>query len=252
MDATPYDSLGQTYAETRHADRAIARRINSALADAHSVVNVGAGTGSYEPSSRQVTAVEPSPVMLAQRQTGSAPTIRALAEALPFRDRTFDASMAVLTIHHWGNWRRGLLEMRRASRQRLVVVTWDQAVNERWWLPATYFPGLVAIDRARVVSVAEISDTIGPVETHIIPIPHDCTDGFDIGFWRRPQAYLNRSTLRSMSNFALLNPVELEQGVRRLANDLDDGTWEQEYGHLLVLDELDLGLRLVVHRIALT
>ncbi len=241
-----YDRLGERYSTTRHPDPSIARSIALAIGDARTIVNVGAGTGSYEPRDRRVVAVEPSQVMLAQRPPGAAPAVRAFAEALPFAADSFEAAVALLTVHHWSNARSGLAEMRRVARRRVVVLTWDQEANEQWWLPMIYFPGIREIDRRRVISIDFIAGSLGAVKIQPIPIPHDCRDGFDIAFWRRPQAYLDPNVTASMSNFALLNATEREEGARQLKSDLEDGTWTARFGHLLDLNELDLGLRLVI------
>jgi SAM-dependent methyltransferase len=184
-------------------------------------------------------------VMLRQRAADAAPAICAVAESLPFGANSFDTAMAVLTIHHWTDARKGLAEMQRVAKRRVVVLTWDQAVNDQWWLPSVYFPAIREIDRRRVVPIDFIVEVLGPCTIEAIPIPHDCADGFDIAFWRRPHAYLNAGVLASMSNFAVLDPTERAAGIRRLADDLADGTWAARFGDLLQLDELDLGLRLV-------
>jgi SAM-dependent methyltransferase len=188
-------------------------------------------------------------VMLRQRSADAAPAICAVAESLPFGANTFDTAMAVLTIHHWTDARKGLAEMQRVAKRRVVVVTWDQAVNDHWWLPSAYFPGIRDIDRRRVVPLEVIVEALGRCNIESIPIPHDCADGFDIAFWRRPHAYLTPEILASMSNFAVLDPIERAAGVRKLADELADGTWTARFGHLLQLNELDLGLRLVTHEI---
>lgn len=247
--AAAYDRLGRRYSITRRADPSIASRIKVALGDAESVVNVGAGAGSYEPTDRRTVGVDPSIVMLRQRPGDAAPAICAVAESLPFGAKSFDSAMAVLTIHHWTDARKGLAEMQRVAKRRVVVVTWDQAVNDHWWLPSAYFPGIRDIDRRRVVPLEVIAESFGRCRIESIPIPHDCADGFDIAFWRRPHAYLNPEILASMSNFAVLDPTERAAGVRKLADELADGTWAARFGHLLQLNELDLGLRLVTHEI---
>lgn len=244
-----YDRLGRHYSNTRRADPSIALRIELALGDSESVVNVGAGAGSYEPSDRRTVAVEPSVVMLRQRAHDAAPAICAVAESLPFGANTFDSAMAVLTIHHWTDPRKGLAEMRRVARRRVVVLTWDQAVNDHWWLPSAYFPGIREIDRRRAVPIDVIVKMFGHCSVEPVPIPHDCADGFDIAFWRRPHAYLKPEVLASMSNFAALDPAERAAGLRKLADELADGTWSARFGDLLKLNELDLGLRLVMHEL---
>jgi SAM-dependent methyltransferase len=246
----PYDRWGARYSTTRHSDPSIARRVVQALGAARTVLNVGAGTGSYEPRDRRLVAVEPSAVMLAQRAVEAAPAIRAVAERLPFRTGAFDAAMAIFTIHHWSDVRQGLIEMRRVAKQRLIILTWEQTVNEKWWLPQQYFPGIRDIDRRRAVPLDLIADTLGAVNVLPVPVPHDCIDGFDLAFWRRPHAYLDPDVLASMSNFAALEEEQRALGMQRLSRDLADGTWDASFGHLLGLTEVDLGLRLVTHDIS--
>ena len=250
LEGTPaYDRLGRHYSITRRPDPSIAFRIKVALGDAESVLNIGAGAGSYEPTDRRAVGVEPSMVMLRQRPDDAAPAICAVAESLPFGANSFDSTMAVLTIHHWTDARTGLAEMQRVAKRRVVVLTWDQTVNDQWWLPSAYFPGIRDIDRRRVVPIDVIAEALGHCRIESVPIPHDCADGFDMAFWRRPRAYLDPEILASMSNFAVLDPDERGAGVRKLADELADGTWARRFGYLLQLNELDLGLRLVTHEI---
>src|SRR5215216_558130 len=193
----------------------------AALGDAASVVNVGAGPGSYEPADRAVVAVEPSAVMLAQRRS-EAPRVRAVSEALPFRDDSFDAALAVLTIHHWSDWRRGVAELRRVAR-RAVLLTADPESTPRFWL-FDYFPGILAHDRARMPPLGELC---APLDARATPLPiaHDCTDGLLGAHWRTPERYLDTGVRAAMSGFAALTAAELADGLKRLTADLDSGTW---------------------------
>jgi len=241
-----YDVIGIDYRTTRATDPRIAAHIEAALGDAGSVINVGAGTGSYEPPSKQVLAVDPSRVMLRQRSSNAAPAIQAAAEDLPFRNKSFDAAMAVLTVHHWQYPHHGLSELRRIARRRVVVLTWDQEVFESFWLSRSYFPAIAELDRTRNVPLGEIMATLGGGIAHPLPIPHDCRDGFAGAFWRRPAAYLDPAIRSGISSFALMGQEALNEGLRRLANDLESGAWAEHFGHLLTLDDLDLGYRLVV------
>jgi SAM-dependent methyltransferase len=238
-----YDTLGRGYAGHRRADPRIAALIEHALGDAVSVVNVGAGAGSYEPPDRDVIAIEPSDVMIAQRPPGSAPVVRGRAEQLPFADGAFDAAMAVLTIHHWGDLEAGIEEMRRVARQ-VVVLTWDQRVCDRFWLVAEYLPEIAVLDAGRAVPVDRLAELLGGGEISTVPVPYDCTDGFLGAYWRRPEAYLDPEVRAAMSSLAALGE-QAAGGLERLDADLRSGDWQRRHARLLELDELDLGYRLV-------
>jgi SAM-dependent methyltransferase len=240
-----YDLIGRSYSRTRRTDPRIAAVIWEALGDARTVVNVGAGTGSYEPPDRDVTAVEPSPVMIAQRPPDAAPAVQAAAEELPFEDGSFDAAMAVLTLHHWSDWRRGIEEMRRVAR-RLVVLSWDPEYTGRLWITAEYFPELAADDVAGFPSLADQAAAVRATRVTPVPIPHDCRDGFYGAHWRRPQAYLDPTVRAGISTFAKRRPEELAPGLERLRADLGSGAWAERHADLLERDELELGYRLLV------
>jgi SAM-dependent methyltransferase len=238
---TQYETLGVGYAERRRPEPRIAERILAALGDASSVVNVGAGAGSYEPVDRRVLAVEPSARMLRQRRPGSTPAVQARAEELPFADRSFASALAVLTLHHWSDWRLGVAELRRVAA-RAVVLTWDPA-HPGFWLVQQYFPDLLQHDRAIFPPLAELAEALGGAHVEAVPIPADCRDGFLGAYWRRPECYLLDDVRQSISTFARLRDVEPRlQGLRA---ELADGTWRRRNGHLLALGELDLGYRLV-------
>ena len=177
-----YDAIGSTYATTRRPDRRIAAHITAALADARSVINVGAGAGSYEPP-QTVAAVEPSSVMIRQRPAGAAPVVRACAEALPFADDAADAVMALLTVHHWSDLEAGIAELRRVARRRIVVLTWDQRVIRSFWLVRDYLPQAAAFDDTRAVPVDRLAELLGGARVEAVPVPHDCTDGFGAAYW---------------------------------------------------------------------
>jgi len=240
-----YDTIGRTYTTTRHPDPRIAARIDAALGDARSVLNVGAGTGSYEPQDRDVTAVEPSAVMRAQRPSAAVQCIDARAEALPFADASFDAVLAILTLHHWNDWRAGAGECRRVARERVVVFTWDPAAAGRMWLGPDYFPGLWADDIARFPTLDEQVAAFAAEHIDVVPIAHDCTDGFMGAHWRRPAAFLNPTVRDGISTFALRTPEQLEPGLRALEEDLASGAWARRHADLLELEEIDLGYRLL-------
>jgi SAM-dependent methyltransferase len=240
-----YDRLGVGYTTTRNEDPRIAAAIHSALGDARSVVNVGAGAGSYEPADRRLVAIEPSPVMIAQRPPDAAPAIIATAEALPLADDGVDAAMAVLTDHHWSDRARGLAEMRRVARRRAVVFQHDPSVGDRFWLTREYLPTFRRRLEGKVL--AEMMAPLGDdLEFRPVPIPHDCTDGFMAAHWRRPHAYLDPRVRDGISVFHLLPADEVEQAVARLRADLDSGAWERRHADLLERDELDLGFRVIV------
>ncbi|MGN6378632.1 MAG: class I SAM-dependent methyltransferase [Gaiellales bacterium] len=238
-----YDTIGGGYAVRRRPDPRIAAAIEAALGNARSVVNVGAGAGSYEPAERAVVAVEPSAVMIAQRPPGAAPVVRATAERLPFGDGAFDAAMAVLTIHHWDDPAGGIAEMRRVAR-RVVVLVWDQPVTERFWLVREYLPQIAELDRPRAVSMRRLSELLGGADIRPLPVPHDCVDGFLGAYWRRPEAYLEADVQAAISSLATLGE-RAAPGLARLAADLDSGAWRRRHADLLELDELDVGYRLV-------
>lgn len=241
-DLRLYERIGSGYAQRRRADPRLAQSIAAALGDARTVLNVGAGAGSYEPVDRSTMAVEPARIMIGQRPLGSGPVVRARAEALPFAARSFDAALAVLAVHHWSDWRRGVSEMLRVSRDRVVLLTWDPD-GPGFWLVADYFPDVLAADRARFPRLAELEEVMGGLEVIPVPIPHDCTDGFMGAFWRRPSAYLEPDVRGAMSSLATgASPAVLG----RLADDLVTGKWHERYASYLDVTELDLGYRLVI------
>lgn len=238
-----YDRIGVGYSVYRRPDPRIKARIDAALGSARAVLNVGAGSGSYEPAGRAVVAVEPSAAMIRQRPHDSAPAMRATAEHLPFRDASFDAALAVLTLHHWRDWRAGLTELRRVARERVVLLTWDPDAA-RFWLLEEYFPEILEADRLTFPSLEEMASVLGPVEVQPVPIPADCTDGFLGAYWRRPSAYLDAGVRGAISGFVRLGDPGPQ--LARLAADLADGTWAARHQALLSATELDLGYRLVI------
>lgn len=241
MGAT-YDRIGIGYARKRQPDPRIARTIEVQLGAAATVLNVGAGAGSYEPAGRTVVAVEPSARMIAQRPAGAAPAVRARAEALPFADCAFAASMAVLTVHHWADKAAGLAELRRVTRGRVVLLTFDPAA--RPW-PTDYWPELAALDEAQMPPLEAFARHLGPVRITPLPVPQDCRDGFLYANWRRPAAYLDPTVRSASSSFWAIGEAVVP-GLERLRLDLADGTWARRYADLLSLEEYDAGLRLVV------
>ena len=242
--AASYDTIGVDYARLRRPDPRIGAMIADALGDARTVLNVGAGAGSYEPPDRSVTALEPSIEMIRQRAPSAAPVVQGRAEALPFEDDAFDASMAILTVHHWADRAKGLAEMRRVTQGRIVLLTFDPS-HWGFWL-ADYIPDLVALDERQMPPMAEYRRWLGPVEVRPVPIPHDCTDGFLCAYWRRPRAYLDPKVRAAISSFHALGDVS--DALARLDADLDGGAWFERYGGLLDLVAYDAGYRLVTTR----
>jgi SAM-dependent methyltransferase len=240
-----YDRVGVGYARFRNPDPRIAARIWSALGDASSVVNVGAGTGSYEPIDRVVLAVEPSEVMVKQRPPGAAPCIRGAAERLPLFDRSFDAAMAVLTIHHWSDPVAGLRELVRVAR-RVVVFAYEPAVHRAFWLWQEYFPAAARVSAASELPIAQVAEVIGADRVETVLVPHDCSDGFGPAYWRRPAAYLDPGVRQCISGLARLPAKDLDPGLKQLREDLDSGAWQIRHRDLNNLNAIEAGLRLVV------
>jgi len=238
-----YDTIGATYTVTRRTEPRIAEQVWAALGDARTVLNVGAGTGSYEPSDRDVTAVEPSAVMRAQRPAGAAPCVAATAESLPFEDQSFDAAMAFATIHHWRDPIAGLQEMRRVAR-RVVVFTKDFSDPDLFWLNRDYLPEFADLLVGRP-SLSDLARAIGG-RTEPVLIPWDCADGFYEAYWRRPEAYLDERVRRGISIWARVGPDAEERAVHSLRDDLASGRWAARNRDLVDLDAAELGLRLLV------
>ena len=261
-----YDTIGATYTVTRRTEPRIAARIWAALGDARTVLNVGAGTGSYEPPDRDVTAVEPSALMRAQRPAGAAPCVAATAESLPFEDQSFDAAMAVCTVHHWQDPIAGLREMRRVAR-RVVVFTFEVAWYDaaarlvagepfkkeaqfdtsdpsQFWLTRDYLPEFADLHVGRP-SLTELARAIG-ARMEPVPIPWDCADGFFEAYWRRPEAYLDENVRRGISVWARVGPDAEQRAVHSLRNDLASGRWAERNRDLVDLDAAELGARLLI------
>lgn len=236
-----YDTIGINYAELRKPDRRIARVIENALGSAQTVLNVGAGAGSYEPTDRSLIAVEPSLEMIRKRSPAAAQAIQASADDLPFDDKSFDASMAILTIHHWPDKEAGLREMRRVTRGPIVLLTFDPA--HRPWL-TEYLPELAALDEAQMPRMSDYRRWLGSVQVTPVLVPHDCSDGFLYAYWRRPAAYLDAYIRSGSSSFWVISNAEA--GLENLRRDLENGEWQHRYAELLTLDEYDAGYRLVV------
>ena len=245
-----YDEIGTTYRTTRVPDARIQAQIDRALGDAETVVNVGAGAGAYEPRDRDVVAVEPSSVMLRQRLLDAAPAVQASAEEIPFGDGSFDAALAVLTMHHWSDWRAGVAEMRRVARHRVVMLTFDPDYIARYWLVRDYLPEMGARDELRFPPLAVVAEALGDARAVPVPIAGDCTDGFLCASWKRPLAYLDETVRANISTFALVDAATLATALKRLEQDVADGTWAERNADLIARDEADFGYRLLVADVA--
>jgi SAM-dependent methyltransferase len=244
---TRYDTIGAGYAETRREDPGFRALIHAALGEARTVVNVGAGAGSYEPDDRYVIAVEPSDVMAAQRPAGRAPAIRAVATALPLRDGAVDAAMTVLSLHHWDDGREaGVRELRRVARGPVVILTYDPEVSAQMWLMADYLPEVAALDRQIFPPPQQIAGWLGGARVDVVPIPRHTPDRMLGAFWAHPEWVLDPMTRAATSGFARMTEAVVERVVTAVGADLASGAWDARHGALRGLDALDVGLRLIV------
>src|SRR5262245_5007193 len=241
-----YDEIGHSYVVTRQPDTRIAAAVRAALGDARTVLNVGAGTGSYEPADQQVVAVEPSGAMIQQRPAGAAPVVQAVAEHLPWSDAAFDATLAILTIHHWHDRAAGLAELRRVAPHRVVLPSWHPVWCCAFWLSTRYVPRVLDLDVPRFPAMAELSRCLGQIEVQPFPNPHDCQDGFLGAFGQRPAAYLDPNVRRAIAGFAQLPPAVVKAGLAQLAADLRSGQWDAQFGWVRNQTSLDLGYRLII------
>jgi SAM-dependent methyltransferase len=243
MASENYGIVGRHYSTFRQPDPRIARAIHAELDGIDSIVNIGAGTGSYEPLDKLVAAVEPSDTMIAQRiDRDNTKIYRAFAENLPFESSSFDAALAILTIHHWNNWQKGLQEALRVAKFKVVLFTWV-GMPKGFWL-FDYFPEIEHIDKALFPSVEQLSTVLGNVDVKTVPIPAGCKDGFMCAYWARPENYLNSRARSTISTFSRIGDVE--EGVKKLEKDIESGEWQNKYGYLQDLPELDFGYRLIV------
>ena len=243
-----YDIIGHGYSRTRREDARFRALIHAALGDARTVVNVGAGTGAYEPPDRYVIAIEPSDVMAAQRPRSLAPAIRASAGSLPLRDRSVDAAMAVLSVHHWDEEReRGVRELRRVARGAVVILTYDPTISGAMWLMTDYLPEVAALDLRIFPPLEQLAEWLGgDVRIDELPIPSDTPDWMLGSFWAHPERVLDADARAATSGFARLSTDVIDRVVAEVSRDLASGLWDARYGHLRNLDALDVGLRLVV------
>ncbi len=243
-----YSRIGDGYARIRQPDPRIAAQLLDALGDARTVLNVGAGAGSYEPVDRDVTAVEPSASMRAQRPATLSPAIDATADSLPFDDESFDASMASVTVHQWPDPARGLAEMRRVTRGPVVILTFDPVPPRHWWL-MDYAPELLEVENRRMPRIEQIESALGgSTEVRTVMVPHDCIDGFGQAFFARPERLLEPAVRRAMSAWSFVNEDVVARFERALRTDLESGEWDARYGEFRRLAEFDAGLRIVVGR----
>jgi SAM-dependent methyltransferase len=241
-----YDRVAARYSDVRRPDPRIAAAIDRALGDARSVVNVGAGTGNYEPAGREVVAVEPSAEMRARRAPGAARCVEGVAEALPLPDDSVDAALAVLTIHHWTDPAAGVAEMRRVARRRVVLLTFDVDRAQEYWFVAEYLPETAVADRARCPTIEETVAMMGGARVEPVPVPADCTDGFLGAYWQRPEAYLDPDVRAGISTFQVVDGARIDAALARLEADLRSGAWDRRHGGLREEASIDLGYKLLV------
>ena len=240
-----YETRGQGYAQQRRTDPRIANFVHEALGSARSVLNVGAGAGSYEPEDRYVLSIEPSAAMRAQRPAHLSPAIHAVAENLPLDDQSFDASMALVTVHQWPDLQKGLSELCRVTRDRILVLTFDGDALDRYWL-ADYVPELISVERGRYPSISLLRAGLGITKIQVIPVPIDCLDGFTEAFYARPERFLDLTVRRSQSAWGFVADEIQERFVTNLSNDLRSGAWDERYGKLRQQPFFEGSLRLLV------
>jgi len=245
MDAI-YDDIGNTYSVTRCTDPKIAEQLNHELQGATRIVNIGAGTGSYEPENIELVAVEPSSVMISQRKVGSHRVEQASAEQLPFENRSFSHAMTVLSMHHWQNRARAFREINRVVTEKFVAITWDPT-SEPFWLTRDYFPEIYEMDKCIFPALEEIKEYFDEVIIRPLQIPSDCQDGFLAAFWKRPAAYLSSKVRQAMSPFSKVK--NLSEGLQKLEDDLANGAWAGKNQAILGLSYLDVGYRVISARV---
>lgn len=245
--AFDYDGFGQKYSSHRQTDPRIAAYVDNELSSAKTILNIGAGAGSYEPTDKYVVAVEPSITMRQQRlDKGKVPAINAKADNLPFDENSFDASMAMITVHHWPDIEKGLKELRRITKNQVVIMTFDPEQLDNFW-NADYFPEVIAVEKARYPTIDFIKSCLGgQCKVIPIPIPLDCKDGFQEAFYGRPEAFLEKQVRLSQSAWGFIPEDKQEEIVERLRADLENGTWDAKYGHFRTQEFFTCALRLIV------
>lgn len=244
-----YDAHGAGYGAIRRTDPRIAAYVHAALGEAHTIVNVGAGAGSYEPLDRHVLPIEPSAVMRAQRPAHLAPAIHGFAEALPLDDQSVDAAMAMVTVHQWSDPAKGLAELRRVSRGPVIVLTFDGDALDQYWL-ADYAPELIAAERRRYPPIDQIAATLGgTTEVQVVPVPIECADGFTEAFYARPERFLDPAVRAAQSAWGFVDPQVAHRFSNALEADLASGRWDERYGDWRNKPEFAGSLRLIVSRL---
>jgi SAM-dependent methyltransferase len=245
-----YDIIGRGYSRTRREDPLFRALIHAALGNARTVVNVGAGSGAYEPSDLHVIAVEPSDVMAAQRSRDLAPAIRASASSIPLRDGSVDAAMAILSVHHWDEQReQGVRELRRVARGAVIILTYDASISGAMWLMADYLPEVARLDLQIFPPPQQLEGWLGgDVRIDTVPIPRDTPDWMLGSFWAHPERVLDASARAATSGFARMPSHVVDRVVSEVSRDLASGLWDHRHGHLRTLDALDVGLRLIAAR----
>ena len=242
-----YDKFGMKYSTHRQTDERIAEYVYKELFDAKTILNVGSGAGSYEPTDKYVVAVEPSTIMRQQRlDRNKVPAINAKADNLPFDSNSFDASMAMITVHHWHDMDKGLKELRRVTKHQVVIMTFDPKQLDNFW-NAEYFPEVIDVEKARYPTIDFIKNSLGGhCKVIPIPIPLDCKDGFQEAFYGRPEAFLEKQVRLSQSAWGFIPEDKQEEIVRRLRTDLESGNWDKKYGHFRVQEFFTCSLKLIV------
>ena len=244
-----YDKLGQKYSGHRQTEPLISEFVNKALGTAKTILNVGAGAGSYEPTDRYVVAVEPSVVMRQQRLVNNKiPAINAKGDNLPFDDKSFDATMAMVTIHHWPDIDKGLKELRRVTKGQVIIMTFDPDTLDKFW-NVNYFPELIAVEKVRYPTIEFIKNSLGGnCEVVEIPIPLNCIDGFQEAFYGRPEAFLEKEVRLSQSAWGFLSKEVENRIVKTLEDDLKSGEWDKKYGHYRTQPFFTCALRLIISK----
>jgi len=245
-----YDRMGLNYSEVRRADPRIEAAIRRALGDAETVLNIGAGAGSYEPADREVVPVEPSPVMIEQRSSQLAPAVEGVAESLPLEDKSVDATMGVFTMQHWNDVGQGLAEVLRVTRDRIVFMTLDPEMTAEMWLLRDYLPEIDEVNRRDFPSIECLEALLPNLRVETLPVPTDCTDGFCIALWSRPEAFLDPRVRRASSIWHLLPEDVIDRALGDLRRDIESGEWDRRHGHLRAQVSLDVGVRLATAWIA--
>ncbi|MET9728781.1 class I SAM-dependent methyltransferase [Streptomyces zaomyceticus] len=227
-----HGTVGSGCSTYRRPDGRIARFIARALGDGRTVLNVGAGAGSYENIGGTVTAVEPSASMRARRPNGLDPAVDAVAEDLPFADGSFDASMTLFSVHQWSDVTAGLREMRRVTGGPVVILTCDPTLVRDFWL-YEYAPAVLDTEARRHPSVDGMAAALGgTVSIEAVPIPLDCTDGFNEAYYGRPEMLLDPAARQSCSAWSFVDDNTREHFDRTLRRDLASGAWDERFGHL--------------------